>query len=220
MTTTRENEEQLRAILWGHIKYQETYNEVYDHVLTAIENEHTTNLSFKDTALAIIDMDFGGLSNLKNLERNKTKAISSQVVKSQMLYARDYFKIPSIGFTLFVVIFTCYIANTKLLSVVLLGATFIMLIPIIVVGVRIVKNVLSKKAGKPSVKDNMFNLIAIYGVVLYNAVNATSITRHFKLHQLSQLHVGAIVLVILFYTIYGLSFIKVYRKEIKMQLAS
>jgi hypothetical protein len=219
MIVNNESKEQLKIILWNYIKFQETYNEVYDHVLTALESKHDATLSFEANALAVITADFGGILKLKDLERRGIKAIHNQVARKHIHNALNYFKFPSIAYTALLTILTYYVANTKFISVVLLAAVFIMLTPTILVGVRVVKKALSEKTGKPSIKDNMFNLTGIYGVVLYNAINATAITRHLKLHQLSQWHIGAIVLVILFYTIYGLSFIKLYRDEVKTQMA-
>jgi len=220
MIITLEQKEELKLILSEYTKYQETYSEVYDHVLSALEEQKDTlDTSFAQKVHEVLDADFGGLAQLPVMEKKRACLINNQVAKKQLNFAADFFKLPFVLYTLIAAVAIYQLASTKLLSIALLIAVYMMLSPTIIIGFRMVNNAFIKK-GKPSIKNNMFNLMGIYGVILYNAVNPHLLTDHFRLKTPDTLHLLMITALIMFYLIYGLSFIRLYRQEVKLEVAS
>jgi hypothetical protein len=219
MIITAQQQEELRIILSDYTKYKETYSEVYDHVLSALEEQNDSlDTSFEQKVNKVLDTDFGGLSQLPVMEKQRVKWINNQIAKKQLYFAAAFFNSPLIICTIIAGIAIYQLASTKLLSIALLISIYVMLTPTIIVGFRMVNNAFIKQ-GKPSIKSNMFNQMGIYGVILYNAVNPHLITDHLRLKTPDTLHLMLVTGLIMFYFIYGLSFIRLYRSELKLQLA-
>jgi hypothetical protein len=219
MIITAQQQEELRIILSDYTKYKETYSEVYDHVLSALEEQNDSlDTSFEQKVHEVLDADFGGLSQLPVMEKQRVKWINNQIAKRQLHFAAAFFNSPLIICTIITGIAIYQLASTKLLSIALLIAIYTMLAPTIIVGFRIVNNAFGKK-GKPSIKNNMFNQIGIYGVILYNAINPHLITDHFRLKTPDTLHLLMVTALVMFYLIFGVSFIRLYRVELKLKVA-
>jgi hypothetical protein len=219
MIITVQQQEELKIILSDYTKYHETYSEVYDHILSALEEQNDSlDTSFVQKVNRVLDTDFGGLSQLPVMEKQRVKWINNQIAKKQLYFAAAFFNSPLIICTIIAGIAIYQLASTKLLSIALLIAIYVMLAPTIIVGFRMVNNAFIKQ-GKPSIKSNMFNQMGIYGVILYNAVNPHLITDHLRLKTPDTLHLMLVTGLIMFYFIYGLSFIRLYRSELKLQLA-
>jgi hypothetical protein len=219
MIITAQQQEELRIILSDYTKYHETYSEVYDHVLSALEEQNDSlDTSFVQKVHGVLDADFGGLSQLPVMEKQRAKWINNQIAKKQLHFAAAFFNSPLVICTIITGIIIYQLASTKLLSIALLIAIYVMLAPTIIVGFRMVNNAFIKK-GKPSIKSNMFNQMGIYGVILYNAVNPHLITDHLRLKTPDTLHLLMVTGLIMFYLIYGLSFIRLYRMELKLKVA-
>jgi hypothetical protein len=218
MKPTLGQQESLKALLWENIKYQETYNEVYDHIISALEADDDNQQPFNDKVQAIIDADFGGLSQFAVMEKEQVKCINNQIAKKQMHFAAAFFRLPLIIYTTLACFAIYQLAGTKLLSIVLLIAICVMLAPTIIIGFRMLNNASAKKR-KPSIKTNMFNQLGIYGVILYYAINPHLITDHLLLKAPDTLHLVMVTALVMFYLIFGLSFIRLYRSELKLKLA-
>lgn len=78
MTITKEQRQQLYTYLDKIFIYHETLTEVYDHVLTAIE-QYQGNLPFDEAVTEIIKRDFGGAKRLPQLEKEFKESASEKV---------------------------------------------------------------------------------------------------------------------------------------------
>jgi hypothetical protein len=67
MKATQQEKQWLKDYLYQVMKYKETYEEVYDHMLLAIENE-PENRHFEAVVLHVLERDFGGNNGLLALE--------------------------------------------------------------------------------------------------------------------------------------------------------
>lgn len=98
MKPTLQQEENLKAYLTDILKYRETIDEVYDHVLTAVE-EKPENVRFQDAINQILNDDFKGGKGLVEMEtqylRNATWEGYVKIVK----YVKSSFKNPNIIYT-------------------------------------------------------------------------------------------------------------------------
>lgn len=61
------------------MKYNETYLEVLDHVISSIEEDE--NITFHQKLDQICEQYFGGYENLSYLEKQRGKIVSQQIGK-------------------------------------------------------------------------------------------------------------------------------------------
>jgi hypothetical protein len=66
-----EQEKIIEHALRSALKFKDTYDEVYDHILSAF-NALPGDVDFTDTLYGIIANDFGGVKGLKKIERKHT----------------------------------------------------------------------------------------------------------------------------------------------------
>lgn len=153
-----------------HIKgitaFAETYNELYDHVLSAIgsENHHTFSM---DVVANILDEDFGGPSKIKLEEQNHMKELSqsfSGLLRREML---DTFKFPAIAANL-IMLAVCYLAYSygaaEGAKIKVLTATLIisMFIPPLLYFVKVY--IIDKGQTKPSIKNPALKSMSLFGM--------------------------------------------------------
>jgi len=222
MKVTHEDQEYLRSLLWLNVKYQETYNEVYDHVLTAIEEQPDTNVSKPQAFDAIINSDFGGIGTLAQLEAERAKIVSSNIRKKQWQYQLSYFKLPLLLFTVLLAGSMYYAADVISRKTILIIVLSVGFSPTIIVALRGMIRFFNRKHQKPSIKDKVIEQIGCLSMSLFNLFIflpplfvSDDNYKFFK-----QAHASLIAVTALFFFIYSLSFIRLYRDEFKMQLAS
>ncbi len=99
MKLTEQQLQVLQITLSGYIKYKETYEEVYDHVLTALENDDN-NKPLEEAINTILLNDFGGLAGLRLIERKRRWVVARQVLAKQGRYLVNHFKWPLLPVTI------------------------------------------------------------------------------------------------------------------------
>jgi len=98
MKLTEEEDQLLKQYLLKILKYRETYDELYDHIITALSHK-TTITSFEETIADILTDDFGGYDNLTKLEKAYKKVAVRDTVRLFLIYFIGYFKFPKLLFT-------------------------------------------------------------------------------------------------------------------------
>lgn len=78
MIATSEQKQDLYNYLNDIFRYCETLTEVYDHILTAVEN-YNGESSFQELVTQIIQEDFGGAPKLIQLEHNLKKNVTAEL---------------------------------------------------------------------------------------------------------------------------------------------
>ncbi|MEO6521508.1 MAG: hypothetical protein ABIN91_07520 [Mucilaginibacter sp.] len=77
------------------VKYQETYQEIYDHILTSLETMDTIpNVQIAYTH--ILENDFGGIKGIEIMEKIGKKAIRHNIQKAYVNHLINLFKWPGI----------------------------------------------------------------------------------------------------------------------------
>ena len=222
MKVTQQEQAYLKDLIWSNVKYQETYNEVYDHVLTAAEElPHTEDLK-PETFDAIFDSDFGGIGALEQLEAERAKIVSSTIRKKQRQYQLSYFKLPLLLFTMLLSGTIYYAADAVPRKAILIIILLVGFSPAVIVALRGMSRFLNRKHRKPSIKDKVIEQIGCLSMSLFNLfiflpplfVN----DENYKFFK--QAHASLIAVTALFFFTYSLSFIRLYRDEFKMKLAS
>jgi|GEM_PF-3441419 len=222
MKVTTEEQEYLKILLWSNVKYQETYNEVYDHVLTAVEELPDNETQITEAFNNVIENHFGGIYALEGLETERAKIVSSTIRKKQRQYLLSYFKFPLLLFTVLLAGSMYYAADIVPRKAVLMVVFFVGLSPTVVVALRGMLRFFKRKHQKPSIKDKVVEQLGTLSMSLFNLfiflppmfVNDDNY-KFFK-----QAHASLITVTALFFFIYSLSFVRLYRDDFKMQLAS
>ncbi|RZA03329.1 MAG: hypothetical protein EOP47_03225 [Sphingobacteriaceae bacterium] len=101
MKLTEEQLVVLQDTLNDHIKYKETYEEVYDHVLTALEQVDNT-VPLGEAINTIMLNDFGGFKGLKKIESDRWWMMTRQMVAKLSGYMIDYLKLPLLPITVII----------------------------------------------------------------------------------------------------------------------
>ncbi len=88
----------LQETLNDRLQYIETYDEVYDHVLTALEDVDD-NIPLGEAVNTVMLNDFGGFKGLKKIESERRWTVTRHVAKNQLGYFIDNFKFPLLPLT-------------------------------------------------------------------------------------------------------------------------
>jgi hypothetical protein len=96
MKPTIAQQDILKKYLWKNLTYNETYAEVYDHILTALENQ-PDNISFQEAVDSITNHDFGGFNGLAMIETRYRRAATSEIKNRYLGYLTACVKPPLIA---------------------------------------------------------------------------------------------------------------------------
>lgn len=157
MKLSPEQQKFLNDYLRKNLKYRETYSELYDHVLSALETKPQT-MNFQDAVEGVIKEDFGGYNGMALIESRYKKAVSKEMQKKYWANVIAYLKFPLIGFTAILIAMFYYITIQLWFGFMAFFA--------IILGVRLIPGVLKTirhfKLGyifadtKKSAKDGVF----------------------------------------------------------------
>jgi hypothetical protein len=216
MIVTNRDKEYLHTLLWANVNFQETYNEVYDHIMTAMEAAPETGLSAYQYLDIIIARDFGTIAILKDMENERIKVITVHMKKRLWSYMLGYFKLPSILFTLcatgLAYVMTSYIPCANIFWIMAAVA----LIPGLVHFKRVMKNVYFRKTQKASVKDG--GIVSMHYIFTFFTFSFFQILYSSDYALLYELPVFAVTIIFMYFLMYALSYIKVYNDEFKVQI--
>lgn len=98
MKPTLQQEKILKSYLADILKYRETIDEVYDHVLSAVE-EKPENISFQDAVNQILNDDFKGGKGLVKMEKQHLRDATWEGFVQIVRYIKSDFKFPNVLYT-------------------------------------------------------------------------------------------------------------------------
>jgi len=84
MKPTPEQQDYINEYLYGNLKYRATYNELFDHILTALDTI-PEDVPFGN-AMQIIIKDFGGTKAIRLMETEYRKASTKGLIKQYLGY--------------------------------------------------------------------------------------------------------------------------------------
>ncbi|WP_345953185.1 hypothetical protein [Mucilaginibacter sp. PAMB04168] len=220
MKMTVAQQENIREVLWNRLKYRETFDELYDHILTAIEEDEddTPPHLIADT---IIKQEFGGWDNIKELEKGREKNVQSQFRNALWVEVKSYFRVPFIAFTLLVAVsfyFSADYISRKLLMLILFTAV---MMPA-VMWYRIAPCNRWSRKYKASVKESSANNLGTLGISLFNMLiflpALFSKQQNYKF--MLQAHASLVAVAAAILIIYSVSAVKVFQQNLKTSLVS
>ena len=106
---------------WYDIKYQEIYNELFDHITTAIEEKKQTGdtRSLETIFHDVVDTDFGGYLGIEKVAQSHESGYKSKVKKMMWSNFRHYINFRSFAFTLALMLISFTFPLNKMTFVIL-----------------------------------------------------------------------------------------------------
>ena len=167
MTPTLKQDQELKKYLRGVLKYRETYEEAYDHILTALEKE-TDETNFTKTINRVIAEEFGGPNGLVEMEESCYKTTAKEAIKQQFSNFKSNFKSIKLIYTLLLLAIIYYTFNliTLDVSTLLLLLSVVCFAPAAIMVNRYYYTGFYTKDTKKSIKDKIFYELASKPVTL------------------------------------------------------
>jgi hypothetical protein len=161
MKPTLPQKKWLRDYLQTVMKYRETYEEVYDHMLLAIEDEPEHEF-FETTVANVINRDFGGTDGLYELEDNCKLAVDDTAQAQFRDNFKSWFTSPLAFATIAMFMGLFYLLFSPIKTgVALISLFFILLIlPLIICSIRAARLGYKYGESKTSIKDEVFRKVA------------------------------------------------------------
>ncbi|WDF56779.1 hypothetical protein [Mucilaginibacter sp. KACC 22063] len=219
MKLSAEQIEICRKIISSQIKYQETLEEVLDHVISAIEGMPESNETIMTLTEQVIDRDFGGKNNLKAMEKEREKVLLKALYRKQKIYFLEHFKFPLISFTLLLALTSYLTVDTYInRKVFLIALDIFSFSPVLLLCFKSFGIQLS--GSKKSIKIAPLLQVSYLSIAMFNIFNfVPKLFYNDNYKFLIRTNTAVLSVITVFFVVYTISFIKLYREEIKMKLA-
>lgn len=161
MKPNKEQKQWLREYLYQTMQYRETFEEVYDHVLLALEDEPKKEF-FETNVLNILERDFGGMNGLLQLEENCRQSVDEMATVQFKDNFKRWFASPLIAFTAILFIAMIYLQLSPIKTGVALALLFgaLLIVPVVLCSVRATRLGYTYADTKASIKDEIFRRLA------------------------------------------------------------
>jgi hypothetical protein len=219
MKLTEEQIKNLQKYLHDALSYRETYEEIYDHILSAMEFQ-PEGVSFEDAINNIIRDDFGGVKNLVKIERASKSALVNQSLNKFLDFGKLYFKLPFLLYNVLGCALAYYLLQRAGVSMVVIECALLVMtivVPGIIYHVRLFNTGYFLDTTRRSAKDKMFENLAGVPVRLFIILNFW-VSRTSTFNEWFTSHPYIIIMIIMFCTIYNLALYRLYRDEFKMAM--
>jgi len=240
MKPNREQKQWLQEYLRGVLTYRETYEEVYDHVLSALENRPVQK-SFEGMINDIIAADFGGCSGLMLLDDVFKNGVVTEIRYQYNSFFR-WLKIPLVIYIIAAALIA-YFAITSVKHVffafipagilhtygyLLLLPVVMVIIPFLILAIRGFNIGYTFGDTKTSVKDSIFRRLAYLPVRVLFYWLAFEQCYHFIYYKITYIPHPFIYLVHLYILliaafilpiVHVTAFYKLYKNEMKLSIS-
>ncbi len=218
MKLTKDDITCLNKFLNEELVYRETYNEMRDHILSALE-QYPENAPFKSALHDIINMQFRGTAGLRAIERQYKRSAVTEMRNRYFAHIMDMFKFPSVIYLVVVSIaaffFFKYISANTLahIGVFIIVAGF----PGIINGIRYIRTGYHYGTTKRSAADDGYRFLKYFPGVIYVVFMFLLWGMHFQATNLfNSLNPGVATVVFMGYFLHAVAFFKMYKEEFKL----
>ena len=211
----------LNNFLNKELVYRETYNEIQDHVLSALE-QYPDNATFESAFRDIINTQFRGTAGLRAIDRQYRKFGVTEMRKRYLNHIADMLKFPSVVYLAMLLIAAFFFFNYIAANVLAHIGIFIVVsgFPGIVNGIRYIKTGYYYGSVKRSVSDDGFRFLKYVPGVIYVIFTFYLWRMHFQPASLiNTVQPGVATTVFTIYFLHALAFYKLYKEEFKVTLA-
>jgi hypothetical protein len=185
MKPTLQQKQWLKDYLYQVMNYRETYEEVYDHVLAALEDKQEAEF-FETTVAEVIADEFGGNNELMEMEERCKNAVVRDAFKQYVGYWRTFFKFPGIAYIigLFVIIhYARYFGRHIFLMPIF--SLFIVLLPFMLLVTRTIVKKYKLGNNKSTFKDQFFKTIVFRGFLIFFIFNIVHVYLFYWVYNLA-----------------------------------
>jgi hypothetical protein len=161
MTPTPEEKKWLRNYLYQVMDYRETFEEVYDHMLLALEDLPRPQF-FETAVMNVIDSNFGGNEGLSTLEASYRQSVDEMASTQFKNNFRRWFDYPLVIITASVFTGLVYLELSPVKTALALVLFFavLLILPVIICAVRATRLGYQYAEAKASIKDDIFRRLA------------------------------------------------------------
>lgn len=218
MNITPQEQEDVKKVLWHNIKYRETFDEVYDHVLTGIEQE-TASCNAGAIARTIINNEFGGWDGIEETEKVRAQQISKHLKAKLWVYFKEWFSFPLIVLTLVAAASVYYAADIIPRKAMFLVVFCFTMMPVPFWVKAAPCNRFSKKY-KPSIKAGIAERMGTIGMSILNCLIFIPgiIFNNDDYKFFRDVHASFITVIAVLFLVYGFSAIKVFKEDLKISV--
>lgn len=230
MKPTEQQKQWLQDYLDKVMEYRETYEEVYDHILLALEDKPEMEF-FESNVSNIIEEDFGSNNGLLELENNCRHETETTAEAKYRDTFKRWFTSPQIIIVaaLFMVLFYLQLPVVKTHGALLFLFVFLLVLPTIILSIRGFRLGLNYGNTKTSIKDEIFRKITFKSnLMLWNisillkvsdliARYVFNIKLPLSSEQSDSINIlyGMVTIILVLMIVHILSVIKLYRGEFK-----
>lgn len=222
MKPTKEEIKYLNEFLDMELVYRETYDEMQDHLLSALQ-QYPDNVDFETALHEIIDTQFGGAAGLRAIDRQYQKHGVIEMRKRYLNHILNMFRFPSVIYLAIVslagyALFNYLSFNKGWYWVVFWTAA---ILPGLVNSIRYIRMGYQYRTIKRSVSDDGFKLLKYVPGVLFTFF----MLYHFVLLNEKPAEWIKIVdptfatFILAAYFLHAVAFFKMYNEEFKVDLA-
>ena len=210
-------DELLKHYLRKAFLYRETYEEIYDHIISALAAKPAA--SFQSAVNDIIRDDFGGHDQLIKLERNCKKAMEKDLRRKQFNYFISFFKFPQVLYVLLSALIVYLLLSKSMLSDQTIKWMFwgMTLLPYFVIPLRYYITGYVFGDTKRSIRDSMMGNLSIFPLRVFCigcALLVTGVINGIRFKPDVTFVTAGVVL----FALYFLAFLKLSREEFKVSM--
>lgn len=207
------------------IKYQEIYNELFDHIITAIEQKRI-NGDDKDIQTVfqqVVDAHFGGYRGIDEVVSVQEKNYTAHIRRSFRKIFVACFNWKLLVFTAIAMALTMRLPNVKLIHNILLVLIFLFAVsPMVYTYIVITRNIKIAAGRRSLLKGQLFTqaylpLIALNGVLYLPSIFFLNDNTSTGVRLFGQLPLPVLMLVAIFYLLLNASVINLCNQVIKKQ---
>lgn len=211
--------QEIATYVAANTRYRETYNELYDHVLSALAQEEQATFHM-DLVVDLINADFGGVKQIRQEEEHTKQALYgsfSKMLRQEMLYTLKFpAVIQNLSLLTLGLIFYFGKASTQTILSVTIACTLItVLIPLLLFVYK--AYIRDRKQGKPSISDFALRYNALFGLNTATCVFYIS----FSWDALTAMAPGTLIAIMwgayFFLRIFLSAYLKVYNRALRLQ---
>ena len=218
MKPNQQQKQLLQKYLCKGLKYRETYEEVYDHILAALENK-SLPLSFGDAVNYIIREDFGGMNGIALMEAQYQKSTMKEMQKKYLTYIIEYLKFPQTGILVIYSIIVYCLVKQPWFNLLIFGGVFFILriIPRLLKTIRYFKKGYILRDTKRSVKDRFFSWLDYIPALLFCffILFTPGFYKGLPLLWLKNIDSFFITIFFVIYSLHALSCFKLYKYDLR-----
>jgi len=220
MKLTEEQLSEIRIYIFGTPRYRETYYELYDHIINALEQlDEPFHLGL---VKQIVEDDFGGFEGIVIQEEVYQKSVTTKYNRLLGTEMLNFYK-TSTAFSTIVLLFIGYMLyNSSLTSEINLKPMSISMIILSMIpgGYYLFKRfVLDRNKFKLSIKYDFLHRTWILGFLMVNGMMGLFVSKDSVFDISNHSKVVIFILLALLLNLYIRSFIKVYNRRIRILTA-